>query len=495
MIDAVEDILHINVYKTLRDDLKKYVVDYLEKHEIRTPHGDDFHRLQEDAERIANELEHKRDRQVDIEREIEDLLAQRKRAEEELLRIASPHSAQRNELLGEMERLERELEDAKRQVRSGFDPLPVLLSEPLYRQLHQTLLEEQHVLSSPDQLAELRKKVELVEQQVFVAPEVPIPADDRLTPRQLDLYRELYCAVANRVFELVPQAKPRTRLHDIGDSERDRILERVTGVMHQGVKLRTAIDQRERLSNELRDIESKVQSTSDDPHVAELIAQKQEIDEHLGKLKNEANVLRAEIHRLEADGAARQRQIEERQRSRAATTEAKRIVRLAQDSRRVLDVFIKKLAPEKLRALRDRFEEMYHRLRKPEDPVGAIEIDPDTWQIILRDDRGRALERRVFSAGMKEIYALSLLWALSRASGRELPIVIDTPVARLDSTNRRALFERYLPNAGHQVVVLSTDTEVDVQWAKRLEPFVSRQYRLDYDASIDSTVIRPGYFF
>src|SRR5690606_3080384 len=145
--------------------------------------------------------------------------------------------------------------------------------------------------------------------------------------------------------------------------------------------------------------------------------------------------------------AARQRQIEDRQRSRAATTEAKKAVKLAQEARRVLDTFIRKLAPEKLNELQTRFQEMYTRLQKPEDPVRSIRIDPETWQVILLDEKNRPLERRVFSAGMKEMYALSLLWALARASGRELPIVIDTPAGRLDTTNRRSLFEKYLPNA------------------------------------------------
>jgi DNA sulfur modification protein DndD len=141
-------------------------------------------------------------------------------------------------------------------------------------------------------------------------------------------------------------------------------------------------------------------------------------------------------------------------------------------------------------------QEMYFRLRKPEeDPVCSIEVDPQTWQIILKDDKSRPLEKRVFSQGMKEMYALSLLWALAKASGRELPIVIDTPVGRLDTTNRRSLFEKYLPYAGHQVIVLSTDTEIDVEWAKRLEPLVSRQFRLDYDSTLRTTIIRPGYFY
>ena len=238
-----------------------------------------------------------------------------------------------------------------------------------------------------------------------------------------------------------------------------------------------------------------MQATSDDPHVLDLIRQKQKIDEGLGGLEAELTAVRGEIQRLEADLAIRKRQIEERQRTRAATTEAKRTVKLAQEARRVLDNFIKNLGCRKLETLRSRFDEMYARLRKPEDPVHSVAIDPETWEVILKDAKGRPLEKRVFSAGMKEMYAISLLWALSRASGQELPIVIDTPVARLDTTNRRALFEKYLPYAGHQVVVLSTDHEVDIEWAKRLAPHVSKQYRLDYDASIDSTVIRPGYFF
>lgn len=495
MIEAVEDILHINVYKRLRDDLKKYVVEHLETHEIKKPENDDFHKLQAEAERIENELERKRDRQRDIEREIDQLQGKRKRAEDELRRIASPHASKRDELLIEHERIEHELEQAKGSVKTGFEPLPILLVGTLSHELCQTLLEEQRALSSPDQLTELRHKVAAIEERVFVAPTPPPPRDLVLSTRQIEVYRALYRAAADQVFEFAPDAPPKVRLHDIGDAERDRILARLGAVSEQASFLRDAIDQRERLTNDLRDIEAKLQSTSDDPHIAELIKTKQNIDEQLGRLENESDALRAEIQRLEADAATRQRQIEKSQRTRSATTEAKRVVRRAQDARHVLDVFIKRLAPEKLRDLRDRFQEMYDRLRKAEDPVDTIEIDPETWKIILKDKRSRPLERSVFSAGMKEMYALSLLWGLSRASGRELPIVIDTPVGRLDTTNRRALFERYLPNAGHQVVVLSTDTEVDIEWAKRLEPFVSRQYRLDHDASMDSTVIRPGYFF
>lgn len=335
--------------------------------------------------------------------------------------------------------------------------------------------------------------MDIIEEHVFVSPKPSPPADIALNDEQISFYRKLFRSVSKEVLglEVSDRYEP---IHDLSEGERHNILNRLAEVAQRATLLREAINRRERLMNDLRDVETKILSTSDDPHVTELIEQNRSIAERIGRLEEEQDTLRGEIQRLEADLATRRRQIENRQEQRRATSEAMVAVRLARKAQNVLDDFIRRLAPEKLVILKEHFKDMYGRLRKPEDPVHSIDIDPDTWQIVLRDHRGRPLERRVFSAGMREMYALALLWALARASGRELPIVIDTPVARLDTTNRRALFERYLPYAGHQVIVLSTDTEVDIKWAERLSPYVSKQYRLDYDSSTDSNVIRPGYF-
>jgi DNA sulfur modification protein DndD len=226
-----------------------------------------------------------------------------------------------------------------------------------------------------------------------------------------------------------------------------------------------------------------------------MISKSGELRQKIGRLQEEERTMEGDLQRLGADLAARRRQIEDRQSKREATTKAKKAIQLAQNAQRALQTFIKRLAPEKLALLKEHFEHMYNLLKKPEDPVHKIEIDKDTWRVILFDNKNRPLEKRVFSAGMKQMYALSLLWALSKASGREFPIVIDTPVGRLDKKNRWALFEKYLPHAGHQVVLLSTDTEVDKEAAIKLSPHIGKQYRLEYDSAKESTVIRLGYFF
>ena len=59
---------------------------------------------------------------------------------------------------------------------------------------------------------------------------------------------------------------------------------------------------------------------------------------------------------------------------------------------------------------------------------------------------------------------------------RPLPAVIDTPMARLDAAHRQNLIERYFPNASHQVVIFSTDTEVDRHYYQALQPHIARAY-------------------
>src|SRR5262249_43439074 len=100
-------------------------------------------------------------------------------------------------------------------------------------------------------------------------------------------------------------------------------------------------------------------------------------------------------------------------------------------------------------------------LSRKTDLVHSLRIDPRTFQVMLFDAHELAVPKVSLSAGEKQIYAVSLLWGLAKVSGRPLPMIIDTPLGRLDSRHRLNLLEKYLPLASHQVIILSTDTEVD----------------------------------
>ena len=99
------------------------------------------------------------------------------------------------------------------------------------------------------------------------------------------------------------------------------------------------------------------------------------------------------------------------------------------------------------------------------------------------------------SAGERQLLAIALLWGLARVSGRALPTVIDTPLGRLDSSHRANLIERYFPSASHQVILLSTDEEINRTYHRMLEPQIGRSYLLQYDDEERATTVVDGYFW
>ncbi|GAB40090.1 DNA sulfur modification protein DndD [Gordonia sputi] len=126
--------------------------------------------------------------------------------------------------------------------------------------------------------------------------------------------------------------------------------------------------------------------------------------------------------------------------------------------------------------------------------VGAVDIDPETYDVRLTSPDGSPLPANDLSAGERQLLAVALLWGLARASGQPLPVVIDTPLGRLDGTHRQHLLDRYFPHASHQVILLSTDTEIDADAYARIASRVGRAYRLEFHSDTNSTTIENGYF-
>ncbi|GKU30444.1 DNA sulfur modification protein DndD [Clostridium folliculivorans] len=99
-----------------------------------------------------------------------------------------------------------------------------------------------------------------------------------------------------------------------------------------------------------------------------------------------------------------------------------------------------------------------------------------------------------FSNGEKQIYILCLIWAIIKSSGVEIPFIIDTPYARIDETHRNSLTNTYLPNISKQVIILSTNKEIDTELYNVVKPYVCDEYLLLYNTEERKTEVKNGYF-
>jgi DNA sulfur modification protein DndD len=174
--------------------------------------------------------------------------------------------------------------------------------------------------------------------------------------------------------------------------------------------------------------------------------------------------------------------------------EDERVIKYAQKSQATLGEFRSMVAKAKIDALSTCVEDSFRRLTRKASLVSRIDIDPEDLSIRLFDRDSCPFPKSRLSSGEKQMLAVALLWGLARASGRTLPVMIDTPMGRLDSSHRMNFVTEYLPNAGGQVIVLSTDTEIVGPYLEALSKHVGRSYRLVYSDETRATAIHEGYF-
>ncbi|EFA74122.1 conserved hypothetical protein [Raphidiopsis brookii D9] len=162
-----------------------------------------------------------------------------------------------------------------------------------------------------------------------------------------------------------------------------------------------------------------------------------------------------------------------------------------------LKLFKEKLTLRKLNKLEEEVKNCFLYLLHKSDLVYRVGIDSKSFQLSLYDLHGKLVPKHRLSAGEKQLLAIAFLWGLAKVSGKQLPVAIDTPLGRLDSSHRNNLLERYFPTASHQVILLSTDTEIARKEIAILREHqaIAREYVLEYDSGKRETSIKEGYFW
>ena len=161
---------------------------------------------------------------------------------------------------------------------------------------------------------------------------------------------------------------------------------------------------------------------------------------------------------------------------------------------KALDEYSEKLKGKKIQLLENYILDSLNILFHKKDFVGKVSIDKNTFEITLYDTDQNTIEKNELSEGEKQLFATSILWALAKTSGRSLPFIIDTPLARLDVEHRDKLVEEFFPSASHQTIILSTDSEITKPYYEKLEPFISHSYSMEYDEHERCSKIHNKYF-
>lgn len=173
----------------------------------------------------------------------------------------------------------------------------------------------------------------------------------------------------------------------------------------------------------------------------------------------------------------------------------KRVDTYSDKARHTLEKFRAALMTRHIKSVEVAVLQSFNKLMRKQGLIRDIQIDTDKFTLQLTDSEGGPVDPGRLSAGERQLLAVSLLWGLAKSAGNRLPSIIDTPLGRLDSRHRRHLVDRYFPDAGRQVLLLSTDEEIDEHLLGRLKPYLAHTYTLVHDDKTFTTTVERGYWW
>ena len=253
-----------------------------------------------------------------------------------------------------------------------------------------------------------------------------------------------------------------------------------------------------RYQKELDQIEKNLLAVPDGEKLEPLFVEIKTTEEELRKVESSEKVLAEQIQRIQRELDATQKQFEnlaeDLKKHQSNEIQLSKMKHRLNSGREVLQLFEQKIRSKHISKLESLIKDSFETLLRKRSFINSISISPDTFQLTINIVGEGYVPASKLSAGERQLLAVSVLWALAQASGRKLPTVIDTPLGRLDSVHRKSFVQNYFPNAGEQVILLSTDEEIVGGYHQSLKKHLSHQYLIEYDEKNQSSSISPGYF-
>lgn len=174
--------------------------------------------------------------------------------------------------------------------------------------------------------------------------------------------------------------------------------------------------------------------------------------------------------------------------------DTERMTKYSDMALKITEAYTVELQKRKTDILGTTITHCYKQLANKKNLIEQIVMDPSTLDIIYLDSDDKEVSKASLSAGEKQLMVIAILWALAICSKKKLPVIIDTPLSRLDSMHRTSLVKTYFPNASEQTIILSTDSEIDRNYYDMMKESVGDEFTLSYDEGKKCTTILKGYF-
>ncbi|MCD4666140.1 MAG: DNA sulfur modification protein DndD [Bacteroidales bacterium] len=277
--------------------------------------------------------------------------------------------------------------------------------------------------------------------------------------------------------------------HPLSDSDRNKILGWIDSVQSEvHLKLKKKTNDLMESENILKEVIKERTTFSNNDIIKPLIQELQELNKKVGATEQKLKSLSRKIE----ENNSRRKFYESREESivkkLSKNEEIEKKLDLSKRTQMVINEYARKLLHKKLVKLEVSVLDIFNRLCRKLNYFDTLQINPETFEITLSKN-GLVTHQNHLSAGEKQLLILSILWGVREMTQIALPLVIDSPLSRLNHHHRSAFLNDFLQTITPQVILLGTEIELSEDVTQSLESHISHHYQLSYDSIEDATNI------
>ncbi|MCM0739020.1 AAA family ATPase [Clostridioides difficile] len=342
-------------------------------------------------------------------------------------------------------------------------------------------------------------------------------------------------------------------IHNLSNDESSKLLSLINTILNfDNNSIVNSFEEHRSISNELADIRHKLNTSFKDETLNTYINDISSLSNKIDSLLKSKNLLVTSLDKLRLEIAETSTKRDKSKAKYIYLLQHNNIVDISSNLILMLDEIITTLTETKIKLVQDNFMYIFKRVIQKDNFISSIDIDANfnislyinkiynslelenlvenigseemekklgklffedlfnLYSVKDKDDLFNAIKDNTqstflnlrtkvdideFSSGEKQIYILCLYWALLKSSEIEIPFIIDTPYARIDDTHRNNITSEYFSTISDQVIILSTNTEIDEKSYKIIKHKLSNEYLIEYDNKNKKTIQNKGYFF
>lgn len=379
-------------------------------------------------------------------------------------------------------RLETELTAAWEQA------MPVALLGSYRRQLHDDLIREERRREWESGKATVEPKIPQVKHDVFE----DVPSEFRLADDAYAFYAARLEQALHSLFHPPPEGMAESVFVTDRNDRSAQIRVRLATATNSLQGVAELCAQVESVDANLRELDTRIRQLKQDAAAialgvelhqkrGQLLAQCEHLEKRRNDLTHQIHLLKSELQELKG----------EEKNQTALANKAKKgqtLIALAAHYREAATEIRTRAADQLRRKISEHVGELWVEITERQREFLGMDFDKNwgCW-LLRRDGKKASWEDTNTSAGQRQVRMLAFYEALRRLAKLVPPLVVDTPLGRLDKEVKNSVLDQlYL--TGHQTIILTTNSEIDPDGPlfERIQNKLARVYTLHPHGREDS---------